>query len=405
VLAHLSASGPPRFLMEVDPEAVLEAGDQLVVCGEPATVAALMAATGEGDAPHLFWAGRLRRLGRMVWRTFGLIDRPVFICTLVLLAVLGGSTLLLHSSAGGRLSIGNALLRTVGVMATGGQFHEEDLDSDGMRFYVSFLRIAGAALTGVFTAIVTNYLLRARLRGALEVRRIPDGGHIVVCGLSPVGFRVVEELVQVGQRPVVIELSQDNRFVTTARRLGAAVIIGDMTVAEVLRQAHAATARAVVAATNHDLINIETALLVRDLNATQRVVLLLSDPQLAKMLREAANVRLAVSQPGLAAPAFVAGLYGDRVQSVFLVRERLFAVIDLVVQEQDTQLIGQSMRTVAVDYRLLPLAVTPARGPRPDSPMTARLGPGDRIAAIIALPDLDSLLNRRPVRATVGEPS
>ena len=56
-----------------------------------------------------------------------------------------------------------------------------------------------------FTAIVTNYLLRARLRGALEVRRIPDGGHIVVCGLSPVGFRVVEELVQDGQRPVVIE--------------------------------------------------------------------------------------------------------------------------------------------------------------------------------------------------------
>ena len=153
-------------------------------------------------------------------------------------------------------------------MATGGQFHEEDLDSDWMRYYVSFLRIAGAALTAVFTAIVTNYLLRARLHGALEVRRIPDGGHVVVCGLSPVGFRVVEELVQQGHRPVVIEMAADNRFVTTARRLGAAVIVGDMTVAEVLRQAHAATARAVVAATNHDLVNLETALLARELNPT-----------------------------------------------------------------------------------------------------------------------------------------
>ena len=51
-----------------------------------------------------------------------------------------------------------------------------------------------------------------------------------------------------------------------------------MTVAPVLRQAHAATARAVVAATNHDLVNIETRL-VRELNPKQRVVPLVSDPQ------------------------------------------------------------------------------------------------------------------------------
>ena len=226
------------------------------------------------------------------------------------------------------------------------------------------------------------------------MRRIPDGGHVVVCGLSPVGFRVVEELVQEGHRPVVIEMAADNRFVTTARRLGAAVIVGDMTVAEVLRQAHAGTARAVIAATTHDLINLETALLARELNPTQRVVLLLADPQLARMLREAANVRLAVSQPGLAAPAFVAGLYGDRVQSVFLVRERLFAVIDLVVQEADPLLAFESVRAAAAAYRLLPVAVLPATGPA----AAARLAPGDRLAAIIALPDLENLLHRRPTR-------
>ena len=151
-----------------------------------------------------------------------------------------------------------------------------------------------------------------------------------------------------------------------------------------------------IAATTHDLINLETALLVRELNPTQRVVLLLSDPQLAQMLREAANVRLAVSQPGLAAPAFVAGLYGDRVQSVFLVRERLFAVIDLVVQESDALLTSESVRAAAAVYRLLPVAVRPAKGPPPDSVLAARLAPGDRMAAIIALPDLENLLHRRP---------
>ena len=219
VLAHLPIQGPQRFLLDVDPETKLEAGDRLVVCGEPKTVASLMVAAGEEEAPHLRWAGWLRRWSRTAWRTIAGIDRPVLICTLVLFAVVAGSTALLHFG-GTRFSAAGALLRTVGVMATGGDLHNEDLESDWMRVYVSFLRIVGAALWAAFTAIVTNYLLRARLGGALEVRRIPDGGHIVVCGLSPVGFRVVEELVQVGQRPVVIELEADNRFVTTAADSG-----------------------------------------------------------------------------------------------------------------------------------------------------------------------------------------
>ena len=143
VLAHLPAKGEPRYLLDVDPETALEPGDRLVVCGEPRSVAALLTAAGEEGEASLRWAGKLHRLGRMVWNAVAQMDRPVLICTLILLVVLFGSTALLHSSRGGRLSLSNALLRTVGVMATGGQFHEEDLDSDWMRYYFSFLRIAG----------------------------------------------------------------------------------------------------------------------------------------------------------------------------------------------------------------------------------------------------------------------
>src|SRR5439155_11998548 len=105
--------------------------------------------------------------------------------------------------------------------------------------------------------IITNYLLRARLGGALEAARIPDGGHFIVCGLTPIGFRVVEELIAGGEQVVVIELDAANRFVATVRRLRAAVVLGDATVSEVLRQARAGEARAVVAATTQDLINLE----------------------------------------------------------------------------------------------------------------------------------------------------
>ena len=84
------------------------------------------------------------------------------------------------------------------------------------------LKIAGAALLAGFTAIFTNYLIRARLGGALEVRRIPDGGHVVVCGLGNVGFRCVEELVRMGEPVVAVDRVNDNPFAATVRRMGRA---------------------------------------------------------------------------------------------------------------------------------------------------------------------------------------
>jgi Trk K+ transport system NAD-binding subunit len=200
------------------------------------------------------------------------------------------------------------------------------------------------------------------------------------------------------ERVVVIELSRDGRFVTTARRQGVPVIIGDATVREVLRQAHSPTARAVVAVTNNDLVNLEVALLVRDLNPGQRVVVRLTDPSLADTLRENANVRFAMSIPALAAPAFVAALFGDRVLSVCLVAGRLLAVLSLRIGPQDAALVGATVRAVAVNYRLLPVALTSADGTHHDThhdrPDDVLLGPGDQLTAIVALSDLERLLRR-----------
>ncbi len=396
VLAHLPARGPARYLLEVDLETRLQSGDKLIVCGEPHALAPLL--VGEGKDVGLRWSGWLRRNARVVARTFRQIDKAVLVCTLVLMLVLAISTLVLWIGIDS-YSAGKAFRRSVAIIATGSGMNDEEEGDDRLRVFVGVLRIGGMVLTAAFTAIVTRYLVQARLGGVLDMRRIPEGGHVIVCGLTPIGFRTVEELVGLGERVVIIEMDPNNRFVPTARRLGAAVILGDATVGEVLRQAHAATARSVVAAMHNDLVNLEVALLAREINERQRVVLLLSDTQLAQMLREAANIRLAVSVPALAAPAFLAGLFGDRVGSAFLVRDRLLAVIDLQVQPSDTCFIGQPVRAVAVDYRLLPVAVLPAQAAPPPQPLAARLAVGDRLVAIIALSDLGDLLRRKPAPA------
>ena len=223
------------------------------------------------------------------------------------------------------------------------------------------------------------------LGGALEARRIPDGGHIVVCGLGNVGYRVVEELLSQGENVVVIDRQRDNAFLATARGQGVPVIIGDATVPEVLKQARAGTARAIIAATSKELLNLEIGLLVREINPKQRVVLLLVDPQLAQTVREAAEIRLAVSIPSLAAPAFVAALLGDRVRSVFLVAGKLLAVVDLTVSPGDSSLEDKPLQTLAAEYDLLPLRWCASDGRVKTPPADTQLASGDRLAVIIGL--------------------
>jgi Trk K+ transport system NAD-binding subunit len=398
-LAYLPAAGSPLVLHEVSADTSLARGDRLVVCGPPNELARLQGA--DDDAPMgALWAGWLRRYGRAAARTFAEIDRAVLICTSVLLAVVVVSTLAYHFSVEDPWA--GALYHTISVIATAADLRAAEY-SPAMKVFVSGLRLVGAALVAAFTAILTQYLLRARLGGALEVRRIPESGHVVVCGLGNLGFRVVEELLKADEEVVVIEQARDNRFLASTRRLGAAVIVGDATLPEVLRQAHAAMARAVIVATSDELANVEVALLARELNPQQRVVLRLSDAQLAETLREGASIRLALSVPALAAPAFVAALLGDRVQCVLRVAGRLLMVVELSVPAGETMLDGQSVRAVAVDYGLMPVAVTSAEGVVIERTLEHRLSAGDRLTAVVALPDLERLLRRerRPANWTV----
>jgi Trk K+ transport system NAD-binding subunit len=398
IVAHVPAGGIGSFLGEVDPATHVFAGDRLHVCATPHQLTEFLKPEEETQT-GLLWAGIVRRWARMAWKTISEMDIALKICTCVLLSVIFVSTIIFYVTIEhDQRSVAHALFRTISLIATGADMQRKDLgESAWLEVFVSALRLFGAALIATFTAIVTNFLLRARLGGALEVRRIPDGGHIIVCGLGNIGYRVAEELIGAGEPVVAIELAQDGRFVATARRLGVAVITGDATVREVLRQAHAVSARAIVAVTNNDLVNLEVALLVRELSPRLRVVVRMSDPNLAETLREAADVRFALSIPTLAAPAFVAALFGDRVQSVFLVGGRLLAAVDVQVQAGDGLLIGRSVRAVAVDYHILPVALVCADGRIPEQPASARLNVGDRLIVISALSDLERLLSRRPV--------
>ena len=390
-LALAPAGGPPRLLRDIAGDTVLSPGDRLVVSGSPHDIRLLVGRLRGDLLPGVQWAGAVRRWVRTARRTLLEVDLAVKIATPLVFATVLAGTLIFRYALDA--SWGDALYQTVSLMATGSEMHGEGRP-EWAKAFLSVMKLAGAALIAAFTAIFTNYLIRARLGGALEVRRVPDGGHVVVCGIGNIGYRVIEELAAIGERVVGIEKVNDNPFIATVRRKGVPAFVGDATVAEVLRQARAETAKAVLAVTSSELHNLEIALLVREMNPDLRVIVRLTEPQFAQALREAADIKYAVSVPALAAPAFAAALFGDRVQTLITAVGRTLVVVDLTVQPDDPCLAGKTVRAAGADYRFLPVSLN---GRDPAALSEEVLKPGDRLTAVAELPDLERLLRREPV--------
>jgi len=394
ILATVHQNGTRQLLLDVDGQTVLEKGDRLVVCGMPSDISRLMARERGDFFPGVRWAGSVRRWFRTAKQTLMEVDIAVKIATPALFFTILISTFVFRYGLGVTWSDG--LYHTVSLVSTaadlGGEKHPE-----WAKVFLSVLKIAGAALVAAFTAILTQYLIRAKLGGAFEIRRVPDGGHVVVCGIGNIGYRIVLELAAMGERVVAIDRVSDKTLFATVRRKGVPTFVGDATDPEVLKQAHAGTAKAVIAATSNELVNLEIALLVREMNPKQRVVLRLHDPGFAEAVRDAASIRYALSVPALAAPAFAAALFGDRVQAIFTAAGRIMVVMDAVVEPNETFLGGRSLRALVLDYRLLPIAVM---GQPAGALKDYRLKAGDRITLVAELPDIERFVRREPIPAT-----
>lgn len=383
LLAHTPHENETKLWHEADRDTILVAGDTILACGTAERIAPLLSIGKDELLGTVRWAGWVRRQLRTLRRTLLAVDLSLKITGAVLAAALVATTLVFRFGLG--LEWIDAFYATVGLLATGADLRREEAPA-WVKFFLGTMKLAGTAIIAAFTAIFTQYLIRAKLGGALEARRIPDGGHVVVCGLGNVGFRCVEELVRFGHPVVAIDAVSESPFAATVRRMGVPVIAGSATVTAVLEQARAATAGAVIAATDSELSNLEIALLAREANPKQRVVVRLQENDFALAARESANIRHAVALPALVAPAFAAALFGDRVQALVTVNRRTLAVLEIVVQENEPHLLGRAVKDVCDEFCLLPLeAVDPGKA----------LQVGHSVTVIVELAAMDRMLRRQ----------
>lgn len=129
--------------------------------------------------------------------------------------------------------------------------------------------------------------------------------------MGDVGHRVCAELGESGVPFLIVDRKSDADHADAARA-GGAFLTGDARTAAVLDEAGVQKARAIVAVSGDDAVNVGIALEARAQNPEVRTVVRMFDPELARKMERGMGIDAVMSASAIAAPAFVASaLYAD----------------------------------------------------------------------------------------------
>jgi voltage-gated potassium channel len=224
--------------------------------------------------------------------------------------------------------------------------------------------------------------------------------HVIVIGISRVGFRVVEELFKGGGSVVAMALPDVDQ-VSLIKRLqaeGIPVVTEEPRQPEGLKDAQIQHARAVILCTDDDLTNIEIALIARELNPNIRIVMRIFNDELARNLPHSLRIEAAISSSALAAPALVAAVSTQSVIHTFTFGGQVLHMAELVVHPQGL-LAGKTVYEVEEKYHLSVIMRRRDSGTVEHHPAgNVQLHSGDHLVLLATMPDIHLLNrdNRRP---------
>lgn len=243
------------------------------------------------------------------------------------------------------------------------------------------LMLLGAASLAVLYTLITDAIVTARLgrfqgHGAGSLRE-----HVIVCGAGSVGFRVIEQLAAMNVPVASAEIRDDSRLLPMVRRLGVPLMVGDTALPQTLVALNVGRARCVMAVTDDDLTNLQTALNARELNPSTRVVLRLFDPDLAAKVERQFGIAVTRSVSALAAPAVTAAALGRDVLATFSARGRFFIVgRGRVDAASPAAGLSAGQLEARIEARILAVTAAGRTAWRPEG--RRRLVPGDELVVV-----------------------
>ncbi|MCV7426174.1 NAD-binding protein [Mycobacterium montefiorense] len=408
---------PTPGLLETCPgrDLKVRAGDWTTMIG---TVEELAARGIKGPRPNTTRI-RQRRLRRALDVARGLRNdvNPMFMrAVAAVLTVLIGSTVLLRYcyQPHAKMTWVDALYFSTETIATVGYGDFSFLSQPTwLRLFSIMLMFGGLTTTAVLVAFIADLLISRRFAHTAGRRRARHlRNHVVVVGLGSFGSRVSADLTAAGYDVAVIELDENNRFLSTAAELRVPVIFGDATLRQTLEAARVDTARAVAVLTRDDMVNIETGIVLREMlgprvmpkviRPDMPIVLRIYDRALGAAVAERFGFDTVRSTVSLAAPWFVGAAMGLQVLGTFSVGQRYFMVGGMHVAAR-SELDGLRMFELSTQTRVI--AIT-----REDAPVQlhprrdARLRAGDTVYLVGPYRELVATLQkgRPPQQPDIG---
>jgi len=172
------------------------------------------------------------------------------------------------------------------------------------------LMFAGIVLIAIIASLLTIFIVSGtadQMRNEFRVRRLR--GHVIVCGLGHVGLAVARDLRARGVPAVLVD-SEGSADGQRDLRVRCPVIVGDAKRPVVLARAGAHRARALIACTSSDTVNLEIGLAAQSFGrdarrgARLRIVLRCFDADLARRIHAVSSDYTLLSEARIAAPVF-----------------------------------------------------------------------------------------------------
>lgn len=280
-----------------------------------------------------------------------------------------------------------------------------------LRLWGVFMMLVGWAASAFVIGFATDVLLSRRLMKSAGLQKASHmRRHHVIVGLGSFGTRVAGMLRNAGHGVAVIELNEDNKYLSAARELGVPVIFGDATMRDTLEAAQLRRAKAIAVLTEDDMTNIETAIVAREMLGPDQapyqqrvpVVMRIYDRALGRAVGQRLGFNFVRSTVDLATPWFMGAAMGLDVLGTFSVGQRSFMVGGGEV-EPGSELDGMQLIEMSSETRVIAIG-HPGRQlslhPEPET----RLAAGDTVYLVGPFRELLAILRKGQRPARSGRP-
>jgi Trk K+ transport system NAD-binding subunit len=226
--------------------------------------------------------------------------------------------------------------------------HGEKLPADpALRALFFGIPLVGALLLaeGLFKLGASLLDFRSHREQWMRIMARTQQAHVILIGLGHIGFRVLEELLEREVPVVVIEQNGDSAFADEARAQGVPVVVGDARRNSLLAEANIEKARAVIACTDDDLVNLEVAIDARNLNPECNLVMRMFEQAVARKIGTAFALDSSFSTSALSAPAFAAAALDEHVHGAYRLGDTMMVSIEMPIRK-DGPLDGKTVDAI-----------------------------------------------------------